>query len=198
VNCCFPPGAILALSAPGSNICRHARPDKTTRQHALGSTHPRVRNGVYSQEYCSAARSGNQWADRPAGYIAQQGNPLHIEGANRQGGGRNSLLCVRTAGLLSGQPGIIRTDRRRRHRQERATGGRCWPRPGGLLYAARLTRRRSLLTRQGGRDSVSATTFATPATCRRSLVYSAMYARWRCCLAVHGSNTLCRALVSGL
>ena len=50
----------------------------------------------------------------------------------------------------------------------------------------------------GGRDRVSATTFAAPATCRMSLVYSAIYANCRCCFAVQGSVLLARAAVRGL
>ena len=49
-----------------------------------------------------------------------------------------------------------------------------------------------------GLERASATALLAPGTWRRSVVNSAMYAKWRCCLAVHGGEILCRAVSSGL
>ena len=48
------------------------------------------------------------------------------------------------------------------------------------------------------RDSASATTLVFPEICLMSVVNSDMAARWRCCLAYHGSEALASAKVRGL
>ncbi len=53
-------------------------------------------------------------------------------------------------------------------------------------------------TAAAGLDSVSVTTLATPATCCRLLVYSAMYESCLCCLAVQGSDWRRSAVMRGL
>ena len=62
--------------------------------------------------------------------------------------------------------------------------------PGGAFTSA--------TAEGGGRDKASATTFALPAMCLTSEVSSARKDSCRWTLAVHGSETWCRACVSGL
>jgi hypothetical protein len=52
--------------------------------------------------------------------------------------------------------------------------------------------------RDPGRLSASATALLAPGVCRISVVYSVMYASWRCCLADHGGDTHPKAATSGL
>jgi hypothetical protein len=48
-----------------------------------------------------------------------------------------------------------------------------------------------------GRLSASATALLAPGVCRISVVYSVMYASWRCCLADQGGDTRPKAATSG-